>query len=109
VERANHLEEVGRLTLAYNKSIEALQGRVERTAGTQAVTADKLKDAAAAVVEVVDKVDAAAVKADKAASTAAQQAAKVAKVLPATPPATTVQPEVVNREIRRANERLPSR
>lgn len=94
------------------KSLEAITGRVDGTASTQAATAGKLEDATTAVNEVVDKVDAAAEKADKVAKAVIVQAAKVAKALPApaaqAPPA-AVQPEVVNREIRRANEKLKER
>lgn len=80
--------------------------RLDGTANTQAATAGKLQDTTTAVTEVVDKVDAAADKADKVAKAVIVQAAKVAKAIPAQPPPPAVQPEVVNREIRKANEKI---
>jgi hypothetical protein len=90
--------------------LDVVAKRLDGTANTQAATAGKLQDATTAVTEVVDKVDAAAEKADKVAKAVIVQAAKVAKAIP--PPATAppaVQPEVVNREIRKANEKLKER
>lgn len=81
------------------KKLDAIAERLDGTATKQAATA-------ATVTEVVDKVDAAADKADKVAKAVIVQAAKVAKAIPAQPPPPAVQPEVVNREIRKANEKL---
>jgi hypothetical protein len=89
--------------------MDAISKRVETTTTTQADAANKLQDATTTVNEVVDKVDLAAAKADKAAKAAIVQAAKVAKVLPPTPQAPAVQSDVVNREIRKANEKLKER
>lgn len=93
------------------KSLDAITRRLDGTASTQAATAGKLEDATTAVNEVVDKVDAAAEKADKVAKAVIVQAAKVAKSMPpaAPQPPAAVQPEVVNREIRKANEKLKER
>jgi len=88
------------------EKLEVLGKRIDGTATTQAETADKLQDATTTVSDVVEKVDLAAAKADKAAKAAA---AKVAKAAPATPPPAAVQPDVVNREIRKANEKLKER
>jgi hypothetical protein len=89
------------------KKIDDITERLDGAANAQAVTADKLQDAASTVSDVVEKVDQAAAKADKAAKAAVVQAARVGKSLPAQP--TAVQPEVVNREIRKANEKLKER
>ena len=90
--------------------LDQITSRLDGTASTQAATAGRLKDATTAVTEVVDKVDAAADKADKVAKAVIVQAAKVAKAIPAAPPPpAVVQPDVVNREIRRANEKLKER
>lgn len=92
------------------KSLEAITRRLDGTASTQAATAGKLQDTATAVTEVADKVDAAAATADKVAKAVIVQAAKVAKAIPPRPaPPAAVQPDVVNREIRKANERLKER
>jgi hypothetical protein len=88
------------------KKMDDITKRLDGTASTQAATAGKLQDTTTAVTEVVDKVDAAADKADKVAKAVIVQAAKVAKAIPAQPPPPAVQPEVVNREIRRANEKI---
>ena len=88
------------------KKMDDITKRLDGTANTQAATAGKLQDTATAVTEVVDKVDAAAATADKVARAVVVQAAKVAKAIPAQPPPPAVQPEVVNREIRRANEKI---
>jgi hypothetical protein len=90
--------------------LDAIGKRLDGTANTQAATAGKLQDATTAVTEVADKVDAAAEKADKVAKAVVVQAAKVAKAMPPPPaPAPAVQPDVVNREIRKANEKLKER
>ncbi|SDX12093.1 hypothetical protein SAMN05518669_103338 [Variovorax sp. YR634] len=89
--------------------MDQITKRLDGTASTQAVTAGKLQDTTTAVTEVADKVDAAAEKADKVAKAVIVQAAKVAKAIPALPPPVAVQPEVVNREIRKANEKLKER
>jgi hypothetical protein len=89
--------------------LDAIGRRLDGAATTQADTAGKLKDTTTAVTEVADKVDAAAEKADKVAKAVIVQAAKVAKAMPAQAPVPTVQPEVVNREIRKANEKLKER
>jgi len=86
--------------------MDEITKRLDGTASTQAATAGKLQDTATAVTEVVDKVDAAAATADKVAKAVIVQAAKVAKAIPAQPPPPAVQPEVVNREIRKANEKI---
>lgn len=91
------------------KSLDAITQRLDGAATTQATTAGTLKDTTTAVNEVVDKVDAAADKADKVAKAVIVQAAKVAKAIPPAQPAPAVQPEVVNREIRKANEKLKER
>lgn len=94
------------------KSLGVITQRLDGAANTQATTAGKLKETTTAVNEVVDKVDAAADKADKVAKAVIVQAAKVAKSMPPTapqPPPAAVQPEVVNREIRKANEKLKER
>lgn len=91
------------------KRLDDITKRLDGTASTQAATAGKLKDTTTAVTEVADKVDAAAEKADKVAKAVIVQAAKVAKSIPAPVPPTTVQPDVVNREIRKANEKLKER
>jgi len=88
------------------KKMDDITKRLDGTASTQAATAGKLQDTTTAVTEVVDKVDAAADKADKVAKAVIVQAAKVAKAIPAQPPPPAVQPEVVNREIRKANEKI---
>jgi hypothetical protein len=90
------------------KKLDDLTKRVDGTANTQAATAGKLQDTTKAVTDAVDKVDVAADKADKVAKAVIVQAAKVAKAIPAPPPA-AVQPDVVNREIRKANEKLKER
>lgn len=89
--------------------LDTLAGRLDGTASKQAATANKLEDATSSVTTVVEKVDQAAAKAEVAAKTAAAQAAKVAKAIPPVPPPAAVQPEVVNREIRKANEKLKER
>lgn len=86
--------------------MDEITKRLDGTASTQAATAGKLQDTTTAVTEVVDKVDAAAEKADKVAKAVIVQAAKVAKAIPAPVPPPAVQPEVVNREIRKANEKI---
>jgi len=86
--------------------MDAITQRLDGAASTQAATAGKLNETTTAVNEVVDKVDAAADKADKVAKAVIVQAAKVAKAIPAAQPAPAVQPEVINREIRKANERI---
>jgi len=88
------------------KKMDDITKRLDGTASTQAATAGKLQDTTTAVTEVVDKVDAAADKADKVAKAVIVQAAKVAKAIPAQAPPPVVQPEVVNREIRKANEKI---
>jgi hypothetical protein len=97
-----------------SKQLKDMADRIDGTAHTQAVAVNKLQDATTTVNEVVDKVDLAATKADKAAKAAVAQAAKVAKEVvkaqpPAPPQTATVQPDVVNREIRKANEKLKER
>lgn len=87
------LEEIERLQKAYGQRIDRASDAVVDAAGAT-------KDAAEAVGEIAGRVDAAASKADKAARLAAARTQGGAE-RPA-----AVQPEVVNREIRRANERL---
>lgn len=82
--------------------LDAIANRLDGTVSTQAATANKLQDATSTVSDVVDKVDLAAAKAAKAA----KAAAKAAKAAPAVP---AVQSDVVNIEIRRANEKLKER
>lgn len=82
--------------------------RIDRASAAVEDAATAASNAAEAVGEVAGRVDAAADKADKAAKAAVVQAAKVAKSAPPAPPA-AVQPEVVNREIRKANEKLKER
>jgi hypothetical protein len=107
VERASHVQEIARLQAAYGVTIEALTKRLDATADRTAKAATKVDAAANTVGDVVDKVDAAASKADRAARAAVTTAAKAAAVTKQTPaPSVAVQPEVVNREIRRANERI---
>ncbi|QNK65773.1 hypothetical protein [Variovorax sp. PAMC26660] len=86
--------------------MDEITKRLDGMVNSQATTAGRLQDTTTAVSEVVGKVDAAADKADKVAKAVIVQAAKVAKAIPAHAPQATVQPEVVNREIRRANERM---
>jgi methyl-accepting chemotaxis protein len=93
-------------TSGITKRLDDITKRLDGTASTQAATAGKLQDTATAVTEVVDTVDAAAATADKVARAVVVQAAKVAKAIPAQPPPPAVQPEVINREIRRANEKI---
>jgi type II secretory pathway component HofQ len=104
--------DLSKQTDGITKRLDDITKRLDGTASTQAATAGKLQDATTAVNEVVDKVDAAAATADKVARAVVVQAAKVAKAIPpaapAAPPA-AVQPEVVNREIRKANEKLKER
>lgn len=85
--------------------MDEIAKRLDGTASTQAATAGKLQDATSTVSDVVEKVDIAAAKADKAAKAAA---ARVAKSEASAAPA-AVRPDVVNREIRKANERLKER
>lgn len=92
-----------------SEKMDGIAKRLDGTASTQAATAGKLQDTTTAVTEVVDKVDAAADKADKVAKAVIVQAAKVAKAIPPPAPPAAVQPEVVNREIRKANEKLKER
>lgn len=82
--------------------LDAIGKRLDGTASKQAATATQLQDATATVGEVVEKADLAAAKADKAAKLAA---AKATAKAPAAPPA-AVQPEVVNSEVRKANEKI---
>jgi hypothetical protein len=89
--------------------LDSIGKRLDGTATAQEATAGKLQDTTTAVTEVADKVDAAAEKADKVAKAVIVQAAKVAKTIPAPAPPAAVQPEVVNREIRKANEKLKER
>lgn len=93
--------------VALTVKMDVIAKRLDGTASTQAAAAGQLKETTTAVNEVVDKVDAAADKADKVAKAVIVQAAKVAKAAPQ--PAPAVQPEVVNREIRMANEKLKER
>jgi hypothetical protein len=89
--------------------MDEITKRLDGTASTQAATAGRLQDTTRAVNDAVDKVDVAADKADKVAKAVIVQAAKVAKAIPAPPSPVAVQPEVVNREIRKANEKLKER
>jgi len=100
-QKQDSLAEIDRLQHAWGLRIGKASAAVE-----DAATA--ASNAAEVVGEVAGRVDAAATKADKAAKAAVVQAAKVAKSMPPAPPA-AVQPEVVNREIRRANEKLKER
>lgn len=85
--------------------LDAIGKRLDGTANTQEATASRLQTATTTVSDVVEKVDQAAAKADKAAKAAVVQAARVAK----SAPAPAIEPEVVNQEIRRANEKLKER
>lgn len=111
-ERANHLEEIARLQEANKVAMEYLLKQAEsatKTAGQAATSANAAVGTAAAttaaVAEVVEKVDKAADKADKAAKVAAAKAKPVV-IVPPSPPTAAVQADVVNREIRKANEKI---
>lgn len=106
IERTAHIAEIDRLQAANKIAMDAVLRQVERATESAATASASAADAAATIGDVADKVDAAASKADKAAKLAAAKAV-VAKA-PAPPPA-AVQPDVVNLEIRRANERIKER
>lgn len=93
--------------VALGKRLDDISHQLEGTATVQAATATKLQDATSNFSDAAEKVDLAADKASKAAKVASSHATKAAKA-PVPQPA-VVQPEVVNREIRRANERLKER
>lgn len=87
-ERADRIEEIGRLQSTYQQSLDALTGRTARAADTAATAAETAMDAAAT--------------ADKAATTAGK-AAKAAGV-----PAAALEHDrkAINTTITRANERI---
>lgn len=106
IERTAHIAEIDRLQAANKIAMDAVISKVERATESAATATASAADAAATIGDVADKVDAAASKADKAAKLAAAKAAVVKS--PAPPPA-AAQPDVVNLEIRRANERMKER
>jgi hypothetical protein len=101
--RGDHIRELERLSKSHEFAISALSKGVAKAADSVAVASEQASAAAEAVGDVAGKVDAAATKADKAARLAASKASAKA------PPPAAVQPEVVNQEIRRANERIKER
>lgn len=105
IERTAHTAEIERMQAANKIAMDAVLSKVALVTERAATASASAADAAATIGDVADKVDAAANKADKAAKLAA---AKVAVKAPILPPA-AVQPDVVNSEIRRANERMKER
>jgi hypothetical protein len=101
IERTNHLAELDRLQKANKVALDAVLGQAQMCVNTARQATGSAVEATAAVNEAADKAAEAASKADKAAKKAAVVAAKASP-----PPAASVQPEVVNREIRKANEKL---
>ncbi|MNU33577.1 hypothetical protein D3C71_221400 [compost metagenome] len=101
LERTNHLAEITRLQASHKVAIDAVLGQAQMCVATARQATGSAVEATAAVNEAADKAAEAASKADKAAKKAAVVASKATP-----PPAASVQPEVVNREIRKANEKL---
>lgn len=106
-DRAAHVAEIERLQAAHKVALDVVLPQAEACTRNAASATANATAAVSAAGDVVDKVDAAADKADKAA-VKADKAARAAAVraITAPVPSVAVQPEIVNREIRRANERL---
>lgn len=105
IERTAHAVEIERLQAANKVAMDAVLKNVEKATANAATATASAASATAAIGDVAEKVDKAANKADQAARIAAAKAANPT----VKPPTVAVQPEVVNQEIRRANDRLKER